>query len=131
MTKCRFKRELGFTVVEVLVSMVIFGIVMASLPAVFLTHARINQRMEIKAEAMAAGQQIMDGFRAADPITLPASGVGADQVTIINDHNYVVEPTFCENVNFCKSESNRHIKLRIFNEGEEVAQLETVFTRLK
>ena len=121
----------GFTVVEVLVSMAIFGIVMAAMPAVFIAHAKINERMEIKTGALAAGQLVMDAYRAVDLTTLPTTGEGSEQNVTVNDRSFTVTPIFCEKSSYCLSAKSRHIKLLIAYEEEEVAKLETVYTSLR
>lgn len=124
-------RQKGFTVVEVLVSMAVFGVVMAAMPAVFVAHAKINERMTIKTGALAAGQLVMDAYRAQDLTTLPASGEATAQTVTVNERNFTVTPIFCENASFCLTEKSRHIKLVISYEGEDIASLETVYTSLR
>lgn len=121
----------GFTLIEVLVSMLIFSVVVASLPSVFVAHLRYNQRAEIKTAALLAAQRVLDDYRVQDPSTLPTSGSQDFLNITINGYNFDATAYFCLESAYCLASTNRHIRVEISYDTNTVYGVETVFTRLR
>ena len=121
----------GFTLVEVMVSMGIFGIVMAFVPMAFMAHLKFNTRMEQKTSAIEVAQRVLDSYRIIDPADLPDSGSAPDQTFQINNKSYVVKSKFCAKPEYCASNNSRHITVEVFCDADSCYSVETVFTRLK
>lgn len=123
-------REEGFTLVEVLVALFIFGVVMASASVAFISNLRHNTEAEKKMGALAVAQQILDDKRVQDPTSLPSTGA----VTITSmpgmSTSYSASLTYCAKSQYCSSAS-RHLLLEVFYNGDKVYETETVFTQLK
>ena len=125
------KFDKGFTLIEIMVALVVFGIVMAALPVAFMSHLTYNTRMEKKTGALNAAQQVLDNLRVQDPSTLPISGVVGPQAVSMNDTNYQVLTYFCENSHYCNTSTSRHIRVAVKENNETLYEVQTVFTRLK
>lgn len=124
------KREQGFTLVEMLVALLIFGIVAASATPAFISHLRHNTAAEVRIGALAAAQRILDDLRVQNPASLPLSGsVVLTNLAGVSQH-YSAQINYCLRNQFCGSAS-RHIELQIFHRGIEVYETETVFTQLR
>ncbi len=123
-------KEKGFTLVEMLLALLIFGIVATSAAPAFISHLRYNTEAERRIGALTAAQRILDDRRVQDPTDLPSSGT----VTITNlvglSNSYSAEITYCEKAQYCSSAS-RHMLLQVFHEGNKIYETETVFTQLK
>ena len=121
----------GFTLLEVLFSLAIFTIVIAGIPNFFNTQAQLNERSEIRTEAIAAAKIQLDALRLEDPASLPSSG-SDDPIEIeIDNKTFDVITHYCENASFCDTNRNRHIRIEVEYKDEVRYEVETVFTQLR
>jgi prepilin-type N-terminal cleavage/methylation domain-containing protein len=124
-------RESGFTLVEVLAALAIFGLLAAGMGPIFLQQLKHNRLAELTTEGMGAAQIVLDRLRTQDPATLPATGTGAPQTLLVGTHTYTVTPSYCENTSFCTSTTVRHITVRVTYAGQQVFQTQTVYAQLR
>ncbi len=125
------KNEKGFTLVEVLAALVIFGLIVAGMGPIFLQQLKHNHTSEIKTEAMGAAQIVLDRIRTVDPATLPTSGNGTAQSVTVGTRTFTVTPSYCENAGFCTSASVRHIRVRVLYKNSLVFTTQTVYAQLR
>ena len=125
------KKEAGFTLLEVMISMLVFAVVMAGMGPAFIAQIRHNTQSEIRTEAMGAAQIRLDQLRLAAPSTLPASGSSAPLDVAVGSRTYRVVSSFCENATFCTSVNNRHITVRVTYNDDQVFETQTVYTQLR
>ena len=78
-----------------------------------------------------AAQHFLDEIRAVDPSTLPANGVGDEEVYEIDGAQYTVIPTYCEEPSWCAGTGARHIKATVYHNDEQAFETETIFTQLR
>jgi prepilin-type N-terminal cleavage/methylation domain-containing protein len=121
----------GFTLIEVMVAMLVFGVVMSTMPSVFVAHLRYNQRAEIKTASMHAAQRVLDSYRVVDPSSLPSSGSVTEANIVIGSYTFSPTTSFCSQASYCITNNNRHIKVDIAYDGENTYTVETVFTKLR
>lgn len=124
-------QEKGFTLVEVLAALAIFGLLAAGMGPVFLQQLQQNRLAEIKTEAMGAAQVALDKLRIQDPATLPATGNGTVQTITVGSHTFSVTPSYCEVASFCSSPTVRHIRVRVTYKGQQVFTTQTVYSQLR
>ncbi len=124
------KSSRGFTLLEVLVSICIMGVVLASMVPAFHSHIKVNNRMEIRSGAMAAAQQILDDMRSQDPAGFPSSGSDPIEYVTAGERTFDVTVSYCTNVSYCPSDTTKHIRVEVDYLGEMVYAVETVFTQL-
>lgn len=124
------RQEKGFTLLEVLVAISLMAIMLAGLPAAFVSFSQYNSRMELRTQALAAGQRVLDDLRMEDPQTLQSSGSTTDSV-VIDGRTFDVNVTYCVNTTWCGLNS-RHLSLEVDYNGEpSIVEIETVFTKLR
>lgn len=122
--------EQGFTLLEVMVSLLLFLVVSAIMASSFVGHLKRSTETEVRTLAMGAAQEILDETRLTDPAGLPSSGTTSSTV-VVGGRSFVVESTFCSNATYCASAANRHVRVRVNFNGAKVFETETVFTRLR
>jgi len=128
-TKLFFKSYKGFTLIETLVALLIFGIAVAIMIPLFYEQRLKNNTSQIRTEAVAFSQEILDGLRQQDVANLPATGSQTRTKAVMGE-NYTATITYCEVPANC-SDSSRQIKLQINRYGTIVYEMQTVFTRLQ
>lgn len=121
----------GFTLLEVLVSMVIFSIASAAMAQSFLTHLTMNNRSERRSEAIASAQQVLDQIRTEDPTSLPASGSASPVTVTMGPRTYTVTATYCGDNTFCTSNNIRHIGIEVAYRNTVIYEVETVYSQLR
>lgn len=121
----------GFTLLEVMITMVIFGIVAASMASAFAAQAWFNTRSESRSEAVAAAQQVLDQLRFEDPASLPESGSDDPVDVTVGNHTYQVVVSYCTVPSFCTTANNRHIQVDVSYYDTVRYSVQTVFTRLQ
>ena len=120
----------GFTLVEILFALTLFGIAVASCFPAFLGHIQFNNQSEVRSGAYAAAQVLLDELRLEDPSSLPSSGSDAATEIQVGTRTYSVVASYCEDSTFCGSET-RFITVRVSYLGEEVYEVSTVYTELR
>ena len=123
-------KQSGFSLIEVMVAMVIFGVVSASMAPVFMNHLKFNTAMEVRSGAYAAAQQVLDDLRSQDPSSMPSSGSSAATSVPAGDRIYSVVTSYCLQASYCASANIRHLKVEVSYKGNLVYSVETVFTKL-
>jgi len=121
----------GFTLIEVMISLLIFTVVLGGMAPAFVAQLKHNTNSAIRTEAIAAAQIVIDQLRVKDPATLPASGTGTAVATTVGNHSFTVTPSYCETATYCTTINNRHITVRVTYNNEEVFKTQTVFTQLR
>ncbi len=124
-------QESGFTLLEVMAAMLVFGLVLGGMAPVFGSVLKRNSDMEIRGGSIAAAQQVLDTLRLTDPNLLPSSGSSPTQTITIDGRDYLVTTTFCLEASFCSSANTRHITVGVTYKGEATFAVETVFTQLR
>lgn len=124
-------RESGFTLVEVLAALAIFGLIVAGMGPIFLQQLAHNRSAELITEGMGAAQIVLDRLRTQDPATLPTTGFGTATTVVVGTHSFTVTPSYCENASFCTSTTVRHIVARVTYNGKQVFQTQTVYAQLR
>lgn len=122
--------ESGFTLLEVMVALVLFLGVSATLSSGYLAMLKRSNVTETRTLAMGAAQQVLDVLRLSDPLALPTSGSSTQNVSV-GGKTFAVTTTYCATASYCASASNRHIKIVVQRFNKQVFDVETVFTRLR
>lgn len=119
----------GFTLIETLLALLIFGIAVSIMIPFFYEQKLKNNNSKIRTEAVAFSQEILDGLRQQDVANLPITG-NQTRTKAVMGEDYTATITYCEVAANC-SDSSRQIKLQIGHYGKTVYEVETVFTRLQ
>lgn len=131
MTQRRFdSSQQGFTLLEVLVAITLLSLVAAAMAPAFVGQLITNRRSEVRTEAMAVAQQVLDGMRSNDPSTLPSTGSDPVFQRDGGEKTFDVLVSYCVNPDFCTARS-RHITVSLSYMDQEVYEIETIFTRLR
>ena len=126
----RRRREGGFTLLEVMVAISLMGIMLSGLPAAFISFSQYNSRMELRTQALAAAQQVLDDVRMDDPQSLPSSG-STSESKVVDGRTFDVIVNFCDNPTWCDTNS-RHLSLEVDYNGQlSIVEVETVYTKLR
>lgn len=128
------QREQGLTLVEAVVSMLIFFIALAGIVPVFLNYTISTINNEKRTAAIAVAQQVIDGLRRENITTLSANP-NVTSTEVLDDipymgKTYTPTVTYCQNTEHCGLNS-RHILLQVSHDGNEIYQAETVFTKFE
>lgn len=123
--------EQGLTLVESVVSLLIFFVALAGVVPIFLNYTISTINNEKRTAAIAVSQQVLDGLRQVDVATLPDTNT---PITLSNvsymGKTYTPTVTYCQNEQYCDTNS-RHILLQVSHNGNQVYQAETVFTKFE
>ncbi len=120
----------GFSLIEVLISLGIFGIVASSVALGFINFLRFNTDAEVRTGAVTVAQQTIEAYRYSDPTSLPSSGTTSTSTTM-DGRSYDIDTTFCSNPTFCATANNRHISVEVSYRGVLQYSVETVYTQLQ
>jgi len=127
----RSKSEDGFSLIEVLISLVLLTVVLSGVIPAFATFSSKNSFSEMRMEAIQAVEMVMDDLRLINPNTLPTSGDDGSQIITVNNHDFNVTTFFCENPDYCLSINNRHIRVVAERNGLSLYEAQTVYTQLR
>ncbi len=127
----RFLQNKGFTLLEVMASLLIFSLVVAGMGPAFIAHEKYNTQSQVRTDAIAAAERVIDLLRYQATTSLPSSGTSAVTNYTINGKVYATYIDYCTNTLYCQSPNNRHIKVRVQYKSNQVFETETVFTELK
>jgi type II secretory pathway pseudopilin PulG len=124
-------KRAGLTIIEALVALSIMGIALAFLAPSFVGYSKVNTDSEIRGEAVAAAQQVLDTLRRKDFNTWPTSGTAENFNA--SSRTYSSKITYCTPIatpsSSCYSTaSTRHVKVEVTYNEKIVYQVETVFT---
>jgi prepilin-type N-terminal cleavage/methylation domain-containing protein len=125
------RREQGFTIVEVMVSLGIFGIVSAMMATSMVQMLRTNYDNEVRSGAYSAAQLVLDDFRSQNISLLPTSGNGTIQNITISGKTFNVTPTFCITASDCATANIRGIRVSVSHKSQVRYVVDTVYARLQ
>lgn len=123
-------RQRGYTIIETLVSLCIFGMVSVGIAGGMTSYMRFNTVNEQKSGAIMAAQVVLDDLRMTDPVTLPSTGETSESVQVGN-RSYLVTTSYCSSSEFCTSNNLRHLRLRVTYRDAELYNVETVYAQLR
>ncbi len=123
--------EAGFTLIEVLAALALFGLIAAGVTPAFINFTKFNSEMDMRSEALAAAQWKLDELRFESPQDMPTGGVFGPENYVINNRTFEVVTTYCENGGYCPTNNTRHIKVEVSYDDKELVQIETVYTMLR
>lgn len=135
--------EKGLTLVEAVVSILIFFVALGGIVPISLNYSLAAIRNEQKTGAIAISQQILDELRQVDASTLPdgnttattlppgTSGESLVHVPFMGKE-YSSQITYCQtaSASYCDANS-RHIKIEVFRDGQSIYEVETVYTKFE
>ena len=120
----------GFTLLEVMFSMVIFGIAAAGMTHGFAQMQHRNWEYEVRSGAIGAAQEVLDRLRVADPYSMPDSGSSSQSINYA-DRDYEIITTYCAESSYCSSSNIRHVRIGVNYLGKTRYRVDTVFCQLK
>ncbi len=129
--KLRSMKERGFTIIEVMVALGMFGVVSAMMATTMVQLQRTNYENEIRSGSYAAAQLVLDDLRSQNISTLPTSGNGPVQNVVIAGRTYAVTPTYCLTVSECSSVNIRGIRVSVSHKNQVKYLVNTVYARLQ
>ena len=121
----------GFTMIEVMVALAMFGIASAMMATTMVQMQRTNFEMEIRSGAYSAAQEVLDNLRSQNIAALPTSGNGAVQNVIISGRTFAVTPTYCLTASDCSTPNIRGIRVSVSYKNTAKYVLDTVYARLQ
>ncbi|WP_299486843.1 type II secretion system protein [Acaryochloris sp. IP29b_bin.137] len=124
------KSERGLTLVESVVSLLIFFIALAGIVPLFLNYTISSINNEKRTAAIAVSQEVIDSIRhnqEEDFESIPTTGSETQASITYLDREYTPVVTYCQNSSYC-SDIARHIKVEIFQNEQSIYEAETVFT---
>jgi prepilin-type N-terminal cleavage/methylation domain-containing protein len=124
-------RQRGFTMIEVMVALAMFGIASAMMATSMVQMQRVNHENEIRTGSYAAAQQVLDGFRSQNIGLLPSSGNGAVQNVVISGRTFAVTPSYCLTTSDCTSPNIRGIRVSVKYLNQVKYVVDTVYARLQ
>lgn len=124
------KTQRGFTLMEVMVATVVFGLVATTMASSFISQARFNYNSSVQSGATVAAQQVMDELRLMDITSLPTSGSSA-QTRAVGARTYTITTSYCVIPAYCATASTRHLQVQVAHRGRDIYAIETIFTQLR
>lgn len=126
-----FRKQGGFTLIEVLFSITLFGVILIGLIPAFVFQLRMNTLSELRSNAAMAAQAKLDELRFTNITDIPASGSSAEEDIAIGDRVFQVITHYCETAAYCATGNNRQVRVAVTYNGEPQYAVETVYTRLQ
>ena len=144
----RVQASEGITLVETLVSLLIFMAVVAGVVPIYTTYRLQTLKNPVRTGAIAVSQQIMDELRQQPINTLPNNGISdvtspaGTALTNISSYNkkFNAKIFFCEaaKTQFCDPNSSRYIRVAIFQAFDNgtvsdtpVYEVSTIYTKFE
>ncbi|NMC64341.1 MAG: type II secretion system protein [SAR324 cluster bacterium] len=121
----------GFSLIELLVSLILFELVAAASMAEVAHYIKTSRDNQIRTEAAAAAQTVLDEIRASDPAGLPGAGNGPAQNVSIGSHVFQVTPTYCAEADFCTGSSIRQVRITVSLNSRVWYEVDTAFAQLR
>lgn len=113
----------GLTLIECMVSMVLFLIVSVGIVGGSASYLKMNTINEQKSAAISATQQVLDTVRVSDPATLPTSGQ-TSQTVAVGGRNFTVSISYCQVFSYCTSGTVRHLTASTSFRGKQLYTVE-------
>lgn len=120
----------GFSLIEVMASIAIFGIVAAGMTSSFVQLQKTNLANEIRSGAMGAAQKVMDELRVEDPAALPSNGSSAPQIITIQGRDYSVTTSYCPNATYCSS-TMRMLRVSVNYRSQKRYEVDSIYCQLQ
>lgn len=121
----------GFSLIELLVSLLLFEVIAAASVAEVAHYIKTSRENQIRTEAAAAAQIVLDEIRAGDPAGLPRNGNGAAQNVALGSHVFQVTPTYCAKAEFCTGNSIRQVHVSVSLNSRVWYEVDTAFAQLR
>jgi len=126
----RYSNQQGFSLMEVIVSMALLGIISAGIVPGFLNYFATITTNDVRTGAVNAAQVRLDALRIANPADLPSSG--SDSVDInVGNYIFTVVTTYCLDASYCELNNTRHLHVDVNRNAETIYRVETIYTQLK
>ena len=129
-SRSRSRSDRGFSMIEVMASIAIFGVVATGMTSAFVKMQQANLANEIKAGAMGAAQKVLDELRVSDPATLPSSGTSAAQTITIQGRAFSVTTTYCPVATYCTS-TMRQLRITANYKSVKRYEVDSIFCQLQ
>jgi len=126
--------QTGFSLIEVMFALGLFGILSLSMAASFIQHMRSNTDNEIRSGAIQAGQLVLDALRTQDPAGMPGAAGAPETETrteTVAGRDFTVQVTYCQDAALCSSANLRHIAVAVEYQGRTRFETQTVYTQLR
>lgn len=123
-------KQQAFTLLEVMVSLVIFLLVSAGMATSYIGHLKRNTDTETDSEALAAAQRVLDVLRLQSISSLPNSGTSTQTISI-GQRDFSVSTSYCVVNTYCNTSNNRHIRVAVYYKNNKAYEVDTVYTRLR
>jgi prepilin-type N-terminal cleavage/methylation domain-containing protein len=134
----KLKREAqGFTLLEVMVSLIILLAIVGGVMPVFLSYHLSTINNDIKTGAIALSQQILDELRqeknvdawaTTGTVTTTPGGTAIGSMSH-SGKTYNAQITYCANTTFC-NDTTRQVVLEIRHNNRTIYTVETIYTKL-
>lgn len=128
----------GFSLLEVMVSLLILLAIMGGLLPVFVTYRLTTVNNDVKTGAIAVSQEILDELR-QDPtvedwpdtgtLTETPNGTNISAISHSNK-NYTAEISYCSDDTLC-NDTTRQVTLEINHNDRTIYTIQTVYTQLE
>lgn len=127
----RYRNQKGFTLIETIVALGVFGIASAAIANGFVTQMRTNNQNTQRGESIAAAQFILDQQRVIDPTSMPTTGTSAPTNVVVGSHTYSVTITYCAVPAYCVSPNVRHLRVNVSYQTVLRYSVDTVYAQLR
>jgi prepilin-type N-terminal cleavage/methylation domain-containing protein len=127
----RTTSERGFTLIEVIVAIGLFGIVAMGLAGGFVSQMKTNNENAIRIQAISAAQQVLDSLRVEDPASFPPTGSDAPRNITVSGRVFSVVVSYCSISSLCPATTTRHLRASVTYKGKKRYEVDTVFSQLK
>jgi len=127
-------RNAGFSLIEVMFALGMFGLLSLSMASALVFYARINTDNEYRSGAIQVAQAVLDELRSSDPASLPSVSGTTETRSITAEGKrrpYTVVITYCANATWCNTSDKRHIKVAVTYAGKLRYETETVYSQLR
>jgi prepilin-type N-terminal cleavage/methylation domain-containing protein len=121
----------GFTIIEVMVALGMFGVASAMMATSMVQMQRVNYENEVRSGAYAAAQLVLDDIRSQNIGVLPTSGSGPTQNITVSTRTYNVTPSYCITPSDCSSANVRGIRASVSYRGRVWYVVDTIYARLQ
>ena len=123
-------KEKGFTLLEVMITLSILGLVLATMVPVFIGHSQHQSLSEIRTGAALAAKEKLDDLRFLEFASIPTSGSSTPESISVGGKDYQVVATYCSNSTYCASSETRHITVSASYSGVKVYEIQTIYSSL-
>ncbi|NMC64061.1 MAG: hypothetical protein GYA55_12935 [SAR324 cluster bacterium] len=121
----------AFTLIELLVSLLLFEVVAAVSVAEVASYLKSSRENQLRTEAAAAAQIVLEELRASDPASLPKSGSSEVQNITVGEHIFQVVLSYCVKPEFCTGGSIRQIHVSVSLKSRIWYEVDSAFVQLR